>query len=129
MRDRRTLIIQSFSVSLIFLVILLALSKDKRVYITRSGTKYHIKSCYYIKYSRYPVSIAEAEQRGYQPCRVCHSMTKKPPRSNLFVDSAKLEVPSTKKKEWSRCVAIARSTGSRCRRMTGNVSGMCWQHE
>ncbi len=41
---------------------------QKRVYITRTGKKYHRGSCHW---ARIPISLAEAKRRGYNPCSRC----------------------------------------------------------
>ena len=39
------------------------------VYITRTGTKYHEGYHYYGR--NYPISLFEADEKGYSPCKVC----------------------------------------------------------
>ncbi len=41
------------------------------VYITRTGIRYHVGSCRYLRKSKLPVSMEEAEAEGYTPCKVC----------------------------------------------------------
>lgn len=41
------------------------------VYITKTGKKYHRPDCRYLRLSRIPISLTEAAQRGYTPCKVC----------------------------------------------------------
>lgn len=41
--------------------------KDKTVYITKSGSKYHRAGCQYLKKSSIPISLSEAKSRGYSP--------------------------------------------------------------
>lgn len=45
------------------------------VYVTRTGEKYHVKSCRYLAQSRIRLTLKEAKARGYEPCSVC-----RPPR-------------------------------------------------
>lgn len=42
------------------------------VYITRTGTKYHMGTCSYLRASRIPISLKEACARGYTPCSRCN---------------------------------------------------------
>ena len=42
----------------------------KTVYITRTGAKYHLGSCRYLKSSKIPISLEKAKQ-NYGPCSVC----------------------------------------------------------
>jgi len=45
------------------------------VYITKTGSKYHLATCGSLRKSKIPITLKEACQRGYSPCSVC-----KPPR-------------------------------------------------
>lgn len=42
------------------------------VYVTRTGKKYHLKDCRYVKNSRFTLTLREALEKGYEPCKVCH---------------------------------------------------------
>lgn len=46
-------------------------SRDCVVYVTRTGERYHIDGCRYLRQSRIPLSRSDARSRGYTPCRVC----------------------------------------------------------
>jgi exonuclease III len=41
------------------------------VYITETGTKYHLAGCGYLSKSKIPISLREACAKGYTPCSVC----------------------------------------------------------
>ncbi|MHB1394033.1 MAG: hypothetical protein ACYCYE_13360 [Clostridia bacterium] len=41
------------------------------VFITRTGIRFHRGSCWYLRKSRMPIGIGEAEGKGYTPCKVC----------------------------------------------------------
>ena len=41
------------------------------VYITRTGIRFHEGDCRYLRKSRIPILIEEAEGSGYTPCKVC----------------------------------------------------------
>jgi competence protein ComEC len=45
---------------------------EETFYITRTGERYHRGSCHHLRRSAIPITRAEAEARGYTPCRVCH---------------------------------------------------------
>lgn len=51
-------------------------SSDKQitVYVTRTGIKYHLSDCRYLRKSRIPMTLSEAK-RTYGPCKIC-----RPPR-------------------------------------------------
>jgi competence protein ComEC len=42
------------------------------VYITDSGTKYHIESCRTLKKSKHAITLKEAKAKGYTACGICH---------------------------------------------------------
>jgi len=42
-----------------------------QVYITRTGRKYHLGHCSYLKSSKIPVTLREARERGCTPCSRC----------------------------------------------------------
>lgn len=41
------------------------------VYVTPTGTKYHAKHCRYYNENSAQMTVEEAEQAGYTPCKVC----------------------------------------------------------
>ena len=47
---------------------------EGKVYVTRTGAKYHRGDCKWLQYSKIPISLEEAKQQ-YGPCRTCN-----PPR-------------------------------------------------
>ena len=42
-------------------------SEGRIVYITRTGIRYHVESCRYLRKSKIPIIIEEAEESGYTP--------------------------------------------------------------
>jgi hypothetical protein len=51
--------------------------KEQTVYVTRTGKKYHRAGCRYLSHSSIPISLKDAQARGYEPCEVC-----RPPERN-----------------------------------------------
>ena len=49
----------------------LAASGDTTVYITRTGEKYHLGSCSYLRQSKIPIALADAVNMGYTACSRC----------------------------------------------------------
>ena len=45
------------------------------VYVTKSGTKYHVSGCSHLSKSKIEKSLADAKNAGYEPCKTC-----KPPQ-------------------------------------------------
>lgn len=41
------------------------------VYITKSGEKYHREDCSYLKNDVEKITLSEAKERGYEPCKKC----------------------------------------------------------
>ncbi|MBL6446096.1 hypothetical protein JMN32_07245 [Fulvivirga sp. 29W222] len=100
------------------------------VYITKTGSKYHDETCQYLSHSKYPIALIDAKERGYEPCKVCKPTTTVT-RKEIEIEKSKIiEPPRIEKNVVSKqCSVRAKTTGNRCRRMTKNVSGKCWQHE
>lgn len=44
----------------------------KVVYITNTGTKYHVDGCRYLKDSKIQINLEDAKSQGYTPCGVCN---------------------------------------------------------
>lgn len=45
---------------------------DRGVFVTKTGTKYHLGSCKALSKSKIPLSLEDAIARGYAPCELCH---------------------------------------------------------
>lgn len=41
------------------------------VYITETGSKYHLSSCRYLRSSKIQITLSSAKSQGYTPCSVC----------------------------------------------------------
>lgn len=48
-----------------------AQTNSQTVYITNTGAKYHENGCRYLKKSKIPISLSNAQAQGYEPCKVC----------------------------------------------------------
>jgi len=42
------------------------------VYMTNTGTKYHVDGCTYLNKSKIPISLGDAKAKGLTPCSKCH---------------------------------------------------------
>jgi endonuclease YncB( thermonuclease family) len=49
---------------------------DRTVYVTQSGTKYHLATCGALSHSKIPMTLEDAIKRGYSPCGICHPPVK-----------------------------------------------------
>lgn len=47
-------------------------NKEVTVYVTNSGEKYHRDGCKYLGKSKIPISLNDAKNEGYSPCKVCN---------------------------------------------------------
>jgi len=103
----------SLAVFIFFLFIGNAFSQT--VYITNSGKKYHNENCRYLNSSSTPIDLSDAASKGFSPYKVC-----KPSKLDNI----------TTENEFQEKVQCSETTkkGTRCKRMTKNSNGKCWQH-
>ena len=86
------------------------------VYVTNSGTKYHLATCEHAKQSGQATLLANV-QSTHSPCRTCLSGTEKlPPPAKVSA-----------LKSSDRCTAITKK-GTQCMRKAKSGSAYCWQH-
>lgn len=103
------------------------------VCITKSGEKYHKSSCKYLKYSKKEITLKKAIELGYKACSVCRPTQKSEELSSTTKNkitsnkSKKTTKETSKKVESVQCSGKTNS-GSRCKRMTKNSNGRCYQH-
>ncbi|MEI9919065.1 MAG: hypothetical protein WDO14_09730 [Bacteroidota bacterium] len=115
-------------------------TEAQTVYITKTGAKYHRGSCQYLRKSKISIAMKDAIDRGYEPCSVCEpgGLSKDQKTSPTSTPTQKkpntsnnTENPSTQKPKEStsrQCTATTKA-GTRCKRMTTNASGRCYQHQ
>lgn len=98
------------------------------VYTTKTGEKFHKENCKYLKYSKKEITLQKVLKLGYTPCSVC----KPPTKIDAPQNSEKLN-NSTSTSNKSRAESIQCSgktqSGTRCKRMTKDSSGKCYQHQ
>lgn len=76
-----------------------------KVYITKTGEKYHVGSCSYLRLSKISITLSEAVRQGYTACSVC-----KPPTLKAVQEGAELSCVG-----WHRVVGeIERTMGDTC---------------
>ena len=118
------------SLLLLFAFLSLTSAQAQTVYTTKTGTKYHRETCRYLKYSKYAVSLKEAKEKGYTPCKVCRPAATVTNNRHEHADSViyqqKQQAP-VKYATSRRCTATTKA-GTRCKRMTKNADQRCWQH-
>lgn len=119
---------------LLFLIVLGCTqnSPAQTVFTTKTGEKYHTENCRYLKYSKKEITLQEAIDQGYQACSVCKP-GKSPEESktkNSFYnsqESSNAPERTTSQATASQCTGKTK-TGNRCKRMTKNSNGRCYQH-
>jgi methylphosphotriester-DNA--protein-cysteine methyltransferase len=118
-------------------------SEAQTVYITKTGSKYHRTSCQYLRKSKFAVTMKEAVERGYEACSVCEPGSLPAEKKNTQSVDPKSVDPNTTKQQPApkkatpsdtqqvksqQCSAITKA-GTRCKRMTTDPSGKCYQHK
>ena len=118
----------------IFFIVSIAFSFNvigQTVYTTKTGEKYHKSSCQYLKYSKKALTIDKAKTLGYTACRVCkptkeNTEASAGEKSNAITPKAK-NATQAKNPSDTQCTGKTKA-GNRCKRMTKNMNGSCYQH-
>ena len=92
---------------------------DTRVYVTRTGKKYHRDGCSSLSRSRIPMRLADAV-RTYGPCGNCA-----PPL--LAAGGPGRGIVSAPAVKSSRCQSTTKK-GTQCKRTAKAGTAYCWQH-
>ncbi len=119
------------SLKILFFLISFAYSFSaigQTVYKTKTGEKYHKESCNYLKYSKFAITLEDALAYGYEACKVCKPLYKTS-KTALSSSNAKADNNNTESKvsNASQCTGKTKA-GKRCKRMTKNANGRCYQH-
>lgn len=62
--------------------------KEVHVYVTKTGKKYHVETCRYLKYSKKEITLQTALTLDYEPCLVCSPpVLNDPPKSEKKKDT------------------------------------------
>lgn len=98
---------------------------SQTVYVTKTGEKYHLERCHYLKSSKIQLEYDKAKEMGFTPCKVCK------PGINV-IKSNNIRTQNTSKTSAKPSIAVRCSgktkSGNRCKRKTKNASGRCYQH-
>jgi len=101
----------------------------QKVYKTPSGQKYHTAVCKFVKNVSEELSIAEAQKRGLTPCKECnpnsHQISNFTTKNDLGIKSNEVK---GERQQAIQCKGTTQK-GNRCKRMTKNKNGYCFQHE
>lgn len=117
---------------LLFLIFLGCTSNSpaQNVYTTKTGEKYHTATCRYLKYSKKEITLEQAINLGYQACSVCKPNSSPEQIQSLVSTSNQINAPqetAAQKTTATQCTGKTKA-GSRCKRMTKNTNGRCYQH-
>jgi|GEM_PF-2112373 len=69
-----------------------ALSSDVTVYITRTGSCYHDAECSCLHSSAIPLTLTDATERGYRPCKLCRPLILDEPANAAPIPTETVEV-------------------------------------
>lgn len=112
--------------TLLVLLFLWTPALGQTVYITKTGEKYHRDSCRYLSKSKISTNLSEAVENDYSPCSICDPPTK---GTTASPKKSQLSQPSKTQTVTSRQCSTTTKAGARCKRMTTNGNGRCWQHQ
>lgn len=107
---------------------------ESKVFITKTGAKYHKSSCRYAQ-TGWESTLSDAKDRGLTSCLVCKpggGSSSTPANSpSTETNSIRSTTPSSSKPaattSTSQCSATTKA-GSRCSRKTSAGSSYCWKH-
>lgn len=106
---------------ILFLFSITSVALAQTVYITKTGSKYHLGHCGSLSKSSIEIDLNDAVERGYGACARC-----KPP--SMTSSKSERKVSSSKQSESSQCAATTKK-GTRCKRKAAAGSSYCWQHK
>jgi hypothetical protein len=111
-----------------------ALAQAEKVYVTRTGEKYHRGSCTSLRSSKIEMSLAEAAAR-YGACKVCRPPVPAVPSQPAAVEqrpsspasAAPAPASPAPAQRSTRCQATTKK-GTQCSRSAQAGRSYCWQH-
>lgn len=115
-----------------FLVLLFSVSvKAQTVYITKTGDKYHQNGCMYLSHSKFSIEKSNTIDRGYGACSVCRpssfSSVPKTQQRGIINNQNGSSIKENRNSMSVQCSATTKA-GTRCKRLTKNSNGYCFQH-
>ena len=119
-------------VLLLFFFLFALVCQAQTVFKTRTGSKYHVETCRYLK-SSIETTVAQAQADGLTACSVCRPGTGKSgaAASSSFTSESEGGTSTTTSSGSSsgsvQCSGTTKA-GARCKRMTTSTNGRCYQH-
>lgn len=102
----------------------LAFAQTEKVYVTKTGAKYHRASCSSLSRSKIEMPLVEAA-RLYGPCKNCKPPVPLAPAATTTPTQA--PASRTAAVESGRCQATTKK-GTQCSRKAQPGRNYCWQH-
>ena len=108
-----------------------AFAQTEKVYVTRTGSKYHRESCASLRSSKIEMPLAEAAAH-YGPCANCRppvpaAVPSHAPAAPAPVEAAATPAAAAPAPRSTRCQAITKK-GTQCSRNAQAGGSYCWQH-
>lgn len=100
---------------------------SQTVYVTKTGEKYHRENCQYLRKSAISMELKEAIESRYEACKVCKPPTQNNQSAQNFAPSTVNKTQNSSSSSSVQCSGTTQK-GNRCKRMTTNSSGRCYQH-
>ena len=112
-----------------------AVAQTEKVYVTKTGAKYHRASCSSLRASKIEMPLAEAAAR-YGPCANCRPPVIDAVPAHASAASSGAATPAVEAPKQTAKPATARSTrcqattkkGTQCSRNAQPGRSYCWQH-
>ena len=103
-------------------------SATDKIYVTKTGAKYHRGTCSSLSKSKIEMALADAVAR-YSPCKNCKppTLSSVSPAAALSAGSKQAPTARASAVESGRCQATTKK-GSQCSRKAKSGSRYCWQH-
>jgi endonuclease YncB( thermonuclease family) len=106
-----------------------AVDGDQTVYVTRSGTKYHVAGCRSLARSQIPIALKNVGRHG--PCSLCNPPVLGQAATAAAAPRPTVETPRAPPKAAPatsrRCQATTKA-GKQCARQAQSGRSYCWQH-
>ncbi len=117
---------------LIFVLVSIGWANTQTVYKTRTGKKYHIEKCQYVRNGADAITLEKARNVGLTACKVCKpgmgsartQLISPPPPTKA---SANTSSTATLHQIAVQCKGKTQK-GLRCKRKTRHTNAYCYQH-
>jgi endonuclease YncB( thermonuclease family) len=96
------------------------------VYVTKSGSKYHVSGCRYLSKNAIPIALAAARD-GYSPCSACIEQAVESRKVQAVTKEATVKPGDQPAVDGGRCQATTKK-GEQCKRAAEPGRSYCWQH-